>query len=88
MLACQEHGIQIEWTPDDLRPHKKYYYAMQKWPEDIIVTVDDDILCPPDMLERLCRSYQRWPHAVSTLRAHLMQFGQEGYLQPYGLWRY
>ena len=88
LLSFQERGVLIEWTADDLRPHKKYYYAMQKWPDDVIVTVDDDIICPPDMLERLWRSYQRWPRAVSTLRAHLIQFSREGRLQPYRLWRY
>lgn len=88
LLACQERGVLIEWTPDDLRPHKKYYYAMQKWPEDVIVTVDDDILCPPNMLKRLWRSYRRWPRAVSTLRTHLMQFDKEGQLLPYHAWRY
>ena len=37
------NGIDIITVNKDLKPHKKYYYTMLKYPEYAIVKVDDDI---------------------------------------------
>ena len=63
----------IAWVPEDLKPHKKYYYAMQKYPNDIIITVDDDLHYSEFLIERLLRSYYTYPYCVSASRVHLMQ---------------
>lgn len=72
---------------DDIGPHTKYFYAMQKYPESIIITVDDDILYPIDVVEVLLNSYVKFPYAVSARRAHLIKFDEEGHLLPYRQWK-
>ena len=82
---ANENRLTIRWC-DDLKPHKKYFYAMQEYPEDIIVTVDDDLLYSRNMLSSLYASYLRYPYAVSAVRAHLMLVSPEKRLLPYNTW--
>lgn len=75
----------LRWC-DDLGSHKKYFYAMQEFPDDIIVTVDDDIIYHPHTIQTLYRSYLKFPQAVSALRTALCLFDDDGELLPYSLW--
>ncbi len=73
LIDLQQQGkIFIEWCKD-LKPHKKYFYALQKYRNDIVITVDDDLLFAPDMVECLLDSYAEFPHAVSAMRSHIMR---------------
>ena len=36
--------FEIRWCNEDLRPHKKYFYAFKEFSNSINITVDDDIL--------------------------------------------
>ncbi len=80
-------GLEIRFC-DDLRAHKKYYYAMKEYPDAYIVTFDDDIFCPENMLEKLLLTYKEHPHCIVTQRAHEMRFDTSGKLLPYGKWNY
>ena len=71
---------------DDMKGHKKYFYALQEYKDDLVVTVDDDLLYPRDMLETLHRSYLLYPNAVSTMRAHLILVSEEKEILPYHAW--
>lgn len=82
----QEQGIQIVLCDDDLRSHKKYLYAMQSFPNDIIITVDDDVLYDKNMIEDLYQSYLKHPGAVSAKRVHKMVFDAQGRVRPYCKW--
>lgn len=80
-----EGKLTIRWC-DDLKPHKKYFYALQEYTNDLVVTVDDDLLYPRDMLECLYRSYLQYPEAVSTVRAHLIMVSEQNEIMPYSTW--
>lgn len=77
--------LTIRWC-DDLKAHKKYFFAMQEYPEDLIVTVDDDLTYSPDTLAVLYNSYLLYPDAVSTVRAHLMVLDEDRQILPYLSW--
>lgn len=70
----------------DLKPHKKYYYAMQEYPEAVIITVDDDLIYDYDLIEVLMKSYLQFPHAISAMRTHKIAFDDEGHILPYLQW--
>ncbi|WP_051650244.1 glycosyltransferase [Selenomonas sp. AB3002] len=84
----QKEGIiDICWCDGNLKPHKKYYYAMQKHPEAVIVTVDDDLKYPRETLRSLYRSYLEFPEAVSATRTHLIMMNEEkNEILPYQMW--
>ena len=86
LLKWMEDGLlSVRWC-DDLKPHKKYFYALQEYTDDLVVTVDDDLLYSRDMLASLYASYLLYPEAVSTVRAHLMMLDEQNRIMPYNTW--
>ena len=85
LRLAEDKKLTIRWC-DDLKPHKKYFYALQEYREDLIVTIDDDLLYPEHMLENLYGSWLRHPGAVSAVRAHLMLVSEGGQIRPYNQW--
>lgn len=81
-----KYGLEIEMVEDNLKPHKKYYYSMQKYPNDIVITIDDDILYPHNMIKELYASYLRYPDCISAARVHLMTRDKVGKLKNYNEW--
>jgi len=81
----QQLGLEIIYC-DNLKPHKKYFYSMQSYPEDIVITVDDDLAYNVDLVEKLYQSYLLHPHAVSAMRARLITFDENNELNPYCAW--
>lgn len=77
--------FELRWC-EDLGSHKKYFFAMQEFPDDIIVTVDDDGYYGPDMLRGLYESYLRFPHAISANCVSLLLFEKDGTLKPCSRW--
>ena len=82
---AEQKLITIRWC-DNLKPHKKYFYALQEYTEDLIVTVDDDLLYSSNLLSSLYRSYLQWPLAVSAVRVHLMLLSEDKRILPYNSW--
>lgn len=76
----------IRIMPGDIRPHKKYYYAMQEYPDSIIVTVDDDIFYSPYMLEAMYKDHLAYP--TSIIANETKQYYFEGdNIAPYLKWK-
>jgi hypothetical protein len=53
----QKYGLEIRICENDLGPHKKYFYAFQELPNDLIITVDDDFICHPNVVKLLVETY-------------------------------
>lgn len=86
LALCDDDLFEIRWTEDDLKPHKKYYYAASEYTEFPIIIVDDDVIYDATLVEKLMRSYRKFPHAISCMRANLMMINPEGQLRPYDSW--
>lgn len=67
ILALKKQGLEILWAEKNLKPHNKYFYAMQKYPHAAIITIDDDILYPRKTTTKLIKSYKNFPKAISAL---------------------
>lgn len=74
--------FEVRFDPQDIRSYKKLIPALRDFPDDIIVTIDDDILYTPDLLGALLRVHKRYPHAVIAHRVRKIQPGL-----PYRKWR-
>ena len=72
-------GLEIIWT-DDLRSHKKYYDVMKKYPNSLIVTVDDDTYYPDTLVSDLYKSYKRFPKNISCTLAREIQIKDNKFL--------
>lgn len=81
-----KRGLTVKYCDDTkLRPHTKYFYAMQEYHNDIIITVDDDIIYSKKLVEKLMESYKKFPDAVSYVRGHKMTT-EDGKIKPYQSW--
>lgn len=86
MKELMKYGIEYRFDYElNLLAHKKYFYAMQEYPNDIIVTADDDLYYPNNWLESLIKSYQKYPDAISARRVHLMKI-EKGIICNYNSW--
>ncbi len=68
LLALKEKGLTISWS-HDIKSYKKLIPALKEYPNDVIITADDDIIYPQDWFEKLYRSYLKYPHQVHCHRA-------------------
>lgn len=59
----QKRGLEIEYCKD-IRSYKKLIYALKKYPEASIVTIDDDIIYPHDLLEHLVNAHIESPDCI------------------------
>ena len=57
-------GVEIVFLPSNLKCHNKYLYALQKYPNASVVTVDDDCYYRKDTIERLIYLRDKYPGAV------------------------
>lgn len=60
----QKRGLLIKLCPDKIRSHTKYYYAISQHPDDIIITVDDDLFYRTDLIERHLKAHNIYPQAI------------------------
>lgn len=73
-------GLEIRMVEKNLRPHKKYIYAFKEFPDNGIVTVDDDILYPSTLVKSLVDVSSKFPNCVVYHR------GREIGKTPYNTW--
>ena len=78
--------FQIKFVEDDIKPHKKYYYAMREYPDLPVIIVDDDVIYEKTLIEKLMNSYKKFPHSISAMRANLIMFKDNGNLRRYDGW--
>ncbi|HPS36291.1 MAG TPA: hypothetical protein PLL75_01000 [Candidatus Omnitrophota bacterium] len=86
VLGLVRCGLTIRWCKD-LRQYKKLIPALREFPEDVVVTADDDIFYPRDWLERLYASYLKEPAAIHCHRAHRVAWIPRDELRPYAGWQ-
>lgn len=63
LLALKKNGLEIRFC-EDLRPHKKYYYTMKENPECYVITADDDVFYPENLVESLMNTSKVYPDTV------------------------
>lgn len=82
----KEYGLEIRFC-DDLKPHKKYYYAMQEQKEDeLLITYDDDIIYEYNSIEKLIKTFEKFPDCVICNRADTYYKDDMGKFLPYKEW--
>ena len=68
LKRLQRYGLQIRLC-DDLKSHKKYYYALQEFNKDIVILTDDDMIYPSDTIEKLYKMHVKYPTDICTMSA-------------------
>lgn len=82
-----KRGLEIRYCKD-IRSYTKLIPSLKSFPDACIVTVDDDVIYEPDLLEHLVNSYREDPNAVSACRIHKMIKDNNGKLCAYMSWKH
>lgn len=86
LLKLQKRGLEIRLCENDLRSHKKYYYAMQEFPKEIVITVDDDVIYNSNSTKLLMQLHEE--HPSSIICNHASEIGINGNsVLPYKKWK-
>lgn len=84
LRRMQRKGIEIKFA-EDIRSYRKLIPSLERFPDAIIITVDDDTLYPVSWLENLLAAHEEQPRAVVCYRGTRIQINQDG-LAPYIQW--
>lgn len=71
---------------EDIGPATKLVPALKAFPDDFIVTADDDLYYPPDWLSVLVSRHDQARPAVVARRAHIVKTDPAGLCMPYRQW--
>ncbi len=85
LTRLERYGLEIRYC-DDLKPHKKYYYAMKEYPEYSIITVDDDVFYPEDTVEKLVKKSTEYPGVICCNWCHRFVLDDNEDVYSYDKW--
>lgn len=90
LTKLEKYGLEIDcrYYPFNMKPHKKYYYAMKEHPESIVVTIDDDIIYPDDLISTLYGYHKKFKDCVVAVRSHRILFDVDGKIRKYNDWEW
>lgn len=81
-MAKESDIFEIRDYPRDIRSYRKLVPALRDFPDDIIVTVDDDVNYDRNMLKDLMKMHERFPESIIANRAKVMDTSK-----PYRKWK-
>ena len=87
LLNLRDKGLTIRFC-DDLKPHKKYYYAIKENPDAYVITVDDDILYPENLVELLMSTSKNYSGTIVCTWAHEIIPDKNGDIFSADKWQY
>ncbi len=79
-------NMELIVADENLRPHLKYFYAMLKYRNLPIITVDDDVKYEKDLFQKLYNNYKKYPNCVSARRVHKIRYDSVGNAINYKAW--
>lgn len=71
---------------ENLMPHIKYFYTMKKYPNANVITVDDDVIYPPDLIRDLKKSHKEHPNSICSTITCIIKI-YKGTIRPYNEWK-
>lgn len=87
LIKQQNRGLTIRLMDGDIRSHKKYFYTLNEYPNDILVTADDDIFYQTNWLQSMFENHQLYPNSVICLYGFHMKYNENYVLAKYNEWK-
>lgn len=85
LRRLEEYGVEYRFC-DDIRSYTKLIPSLRVAPRDVIVTVDDDIIYPRNLLRVLYEEHGKYPSCICCREASL-PLSDQGNLLPYKKWK-
>ena len=68
LLLLSKKGLTISFYNKNIKSYKKLIPTLKKYPNKIIITIDDDIIYENDMVEKLYKSFLKHPKDIHAHR--------------------
>ena len=78
-------GLEIRFC-DDIKSYKKLIFSLNAFPDDYIITADDDVYYPSDWFEKLFIEHKKNPKKIICHRAHGINIDSNHNPLPYLQW--
>lgn len=86
VLDFQKFGLEIMWVAQNLRVYNKIIPALRAFPNEILITIDDDIYYPPNLFSTLYNAYLSDKSAIWAHKARIVPFSDEK-IQDFFEWK-
>lgn len=83
----QQKGLEVCYCKD-IRSYTKLIPSLKMFPNDVIVTVDDDLIYDHDMLDKLILSYLADKRYIYYNRGHKIKFRPDNQIEEYNNWEW
>lgn len=71
VVGLEKYGLEIGWC-NDLRSYKKLIPTILKYPEAIIISVDDDLYYGKKLVQKLYSEHRKYPDDIICQRASMI----------------
>ncbi|MCE5332004.1 MAG: glycosyltransferase [Bacteroidales bacterium] len=83
LMELEKHAVfEVRFYEENIRSYTKLIPALKDFPNDIIVTIDDDILYNKNMLRGLLHLHKQYPNAIVGHRVRHLKLNA-----PYRSWK-
>lgn len=86
LANLKRRGLEIKYC-SDLKSYKKIIPTIKECPDDVIITIDDDIIYNFDLIEVLYKNYLIEPNTIYCGRAKVMEIKNKKQFN-YNSWKY
>jgi hypothetical protein len=83
----QKRGLEIHYYRD-IKSYKKLIPTLKKYPNEVIITVDDDVVYDIDMIDKLVIAYLDNPNHIYYNRGHKMKLLTATEFDKYDNWEW
>lgn len=85
LKKMKKKGLEIRFCKD-LKSYKKLVPTIKEYPNDTIITIDDDIFYPYNFIENFYTEHKRYPKLILYNRGHKIIFKKNGKVEKYNKW--
>lgn len=83
-MQCDK--FEIHFVKENLKSYKKLIYALKEYPDADIITVDDDVIYPRNLVKSLMKAHRKRPSDICANRIREINI-QNDTIMPYTTWR-
>ena len=87
IAEMQSEVFEVCFTPLKC-PHKKLIHTLEKYPGEVVITCDDDLIYRKDWAYLLYKEHQKHPEAIIGNRTVHINFDENGLPLSYKQWNY
>lgn len=86
LLRYEKLGLEIKFIDQNLKPHNKYFYALQEFKNSYVITIDDDMYYHDNLISNLWEIHINHPNCICSNTIDVITFDDQYNFKPYKQW--